>query len=131
MTCEINANLAAVASRVVGATPYADRIEIINDSSTNAIGRGLLPKEPDVVFTETIDCGVVGEGFFSVARDIRRLAGPATVVLPSVVTQSIALVQSREIANLNRAGSACGFDLRALNDFSTSTTFRCGPTFRP
>ena len=123
VTCEINANLAAVAGRIVGATPYADRIEIINDSSTNAIGRGLLPMEPDVIFTETIDCGVVGEGFFSVARDIRRLAGPRTIVLPSVVTQCIALVQSEEIANLNRAGSACGFDLRALNDFSTLNYF--------
>ena len=48
ITCEMNANLVDVARRVIASTEYADRIHIINESSTVAIERGLLPLLPDV-----------------------------------------------------------------------------------
>lgn len=123
ITCEMNANLAAVARRIVASTVYADRIHIINESSTSAIARGLLPPRPDVIFTETLDCGVVGEGFMAVAEDIRDLAGPNTVIMPGVVRQTAVLLESESLANLNRASAACGFDLRQLNEFSTGNYF--------
>lgn len=123
ITCEMNANLAAVATRIIDGTGYADRITIINDSSTSAIAKGLLPRAPDVIFTETLDCGVVGEGFDSIANDIQRLAGPETTIMPQAITQSATLIESAALANLNRAGMACGFDLRLLNTFSTRNYF--------
>ncbi len=123
VSCEMNANLAGVAQRIVAATPYADRIAIVNESSTVAIQRGLMPRRPDVIFTETLDCGVVGEGFMPIAEDIRRLAGPATIIMPRVVTQFAALIDSDSLANLNRAGFACGFDLSLLNDYATGNYF--------
>lgn len=123
ITCELNANLAAMANRIIARTPFADRITIINDSSTAAIAQGLLPHAPDVIFTETLDCGIVGEGFFNIAEDIRQLAGPATIIMPQRITQSARLIESAAIANLNRAGMACGFDLRLLNSFSTGNYF--------
>jgi type II protein arginine methyltransferase len=123
VTCEMNGNLAGVAQRIIAATPYAGRITVINESSTVAIERGLMPRQPDVIFTETLDCGVVGEGFMPIAEDIRRLAGPETFVMPRVVTQFAALIDSDSLANLNRAGLACGFDLRLLNDYATGNYF--------
>jgi type I protein arginine methyltransferase len=123
VSCEMNANLAGVAQRIVAATPYADRITIINESSTVAIQRGLMPRQPDVIFTETLDCGVVGEGFMPIAEDIRRLAGPDTIIMPRVVRQFAALIDSDSLANLNRAGFACGFDLSLLNDYATGNYF--------
>ena len=123
ITCEMNANLAAVATRIIASTDYANRIKIINESSTSAIARGLIPYAPDVIFTETLDCGVVGEGFGSIANDIQRLAGPHTIVMPQAITQSAMLIESAALANLNRAGLACGFDLRLLNTFSTKNYF--------
>lgn len=123
VTCEMNANLANVAQRIIAVTRFADRITIINESSTVAIQRGLLPRRPDVIFTETLDCGVVGEGFMPIAEDIRRLAGLDTLIIPRVVTQFAALIDSDSLANLNRAGFACGFDLRLLNDYATGNYF--------
>lgn len=123
ITCEMNANLASLAEKVIASTPYADRISIINESSTVAIERGLLPMAPDVIFTETLDCGVVGEGFMPIAVDIARLAGPHTLILPRLIRQSAALIESVSLANLNRATTACGFDLRLLNQFSTGNYF--------
>lgn len=72
--CEMNQNLAAVAQRIAASTPYANRISIINESSTAAISRGHLPHRPDIIFTETLDCGVVGEGFMSIADNIVAIA---------------------------------------------------------
>ena len=123
ITCEMNENLAAVATRIIAKTPFADRITIINDSSTTAIAQGLLPRAPDVIFTETLDCGVVGEGFFNIAEDIARLAGAGTIIMPQRITQRAVLIESAPLANLNRAGLACGFDLRLLNSFSTGNYF--------
>ncbi len=123
VTCEMNANLAGVARRIIAATAYADRINIINESSTVAIERGLLPARPDVIFTETVDCGVVGEGFMSIAEDIRKLAGPETLIMPRLVSQTAALIQCESLANLNRARTACGFDLRLLNEYATGNYF--------
>ncbi|MFN0193997.1 MAG: ribonucleotide-diphosphate reductase subunit beta [Aestuariivirga sp.] len=122
-TCEMNPNLAELAKRIVDEAGFADKVSVINESSAVAIARGLLPKEPGVVFTETLDCGVIGEGFFPIADDIAKLRGPDTLVMPATVTQYVTLIESATIANLNRAGHTCGFDLSALNTFSTRSYF--------
>ena len=121
--CEMNANLAAAAQEIVEGTPYADRITIIDRSSTAAIDQGLLPREPDVIFTETLDCGVVGEGFQPIADDIQRIAGAQTIVMPVAVRQFATLVDSSSLVNLNRAGTTCGFDLRHLNAYATGNYY--------
>jgi protein arginine N-methyltransferase 1 len=121
--CESNVNLARAAQKIVGNTQYADRITIIEGSSTAAIERGLLPYAPDVIFTETLDCGVVGEGFLPIAADIRRIATERTIVMPTAVRQFATLIDSVSLANLNRAGTTCGFDLRLLNTYATGNYF--------
>ncbi len=70
VTCEMSPSLAAAARRIIGNTAYADRITVVDGSSRTCIERGLLPRSPDVIFTETLDCGVVGEGFWEIERDI-------------------------------------------------------------
>ncbi|MET0578905.1 MAG: methyltransferase domain-containing protein, partial [Ilumatobacteraceae bacterium] len=121
ISCEVNPAMAEVAREVVAATPYADRITIVDGSSTEAVRQGAFPCHPDVIFTETLDCGVVGEGFAAIARDIATIAGPRTVVMPRAVRQFATLVESERLAGLNRVTSACGFDLGALNRFATPT----------
>lgn len=123
ITCEMNTNLAAVAQRIITSTPYANRITLINESSKAAISKGLLPFHPDVIFTETLDCGVVGEGFMPIADDITAIAGPQSIVMPRNVRQHARLIESESLANLNRASTACGFDLAALNEYSTGNYF--------
>ena len=121
--CEMNTTLARAAQAIVGDTAYADRVTIIDGSSTAAIERGLLPDAPDVIFSETLDCGVVGEGFLPIADDIERLAGPHTVIMPSAVRQFAALIDSVSLVNLNRAGHTCGFDLGRLNTYATGNYY--------
>ncbi len=123
ITCEMNQNLASVARQIVNATPYGDRITVIDKSSTLAIAECLIEVSPDYIFTETLDCGVVGESFFDIARDIQFLAGPNTQVLPGEIRQIGVVIQSQDMLDLNSVTNVCGFDLSALNAFSTETYF--------
>ncbi len=122
-TCESNLNLAAVARTIVETSPFVDRITILPGSSSEVIDRKQVPSQPDVIFTETVDCGIVGEGFFEIRRDIQRLAGPRTLVLPDEIIQFACLIASPQIRGLNHADTVCGFDLSALNIFSTRNYF--------
>ena len=102
VSCESHPVLARVARRTIDATPYGDRITIVQGSASEAIDQGLLPFAPDVIFIETLGCGVVGEGFKAIARDIGRIAGPHTTIVPKVVRQYAMLIDSAEVATLNR-----------------------------
>jgi type II protein arginine methyltransferase len=122
-TCEINSDLADIASAAIAHTPYRNRITLHRKSSAALVRSGSLPRPPNIIFTETLDCGVVGEGFFSISRDICRVAGPQTQILPSVVRQFGTLVEAPALRKLNEVNIACGFDLSALNFHSTQTYF--------
>lgn len=122
-TCESNENLARAADDIIGATPYADRITIIHASSREVVEERLLTSAPDIIFTETIDCGIVGEGFFAIRRDIQEIAGPRTIVLPARIEQHGVVIESLAIRGLNEVTAAFGFDVSALNRFATSTYF--------
>jgi type II protein arginine methyltransferase len=122
-TCEANRSLSTIAERIVAASRYRDRITVIAASSSDVASGGYLPSPPDIIFTETVDCGVVGEGFFGIRRDIERMAGPHTIVLPDAIHQVGCLIRSEQIDGLNRVGTVRGFDLSAFNLFSTETYF--------
>jgi type II protein arginine methyltransferase len=122
-TCESNRTLAAVAQSIVETSPHGNRITVLAGTSSEVIDWKQVPSQPDVIFTETVDCGIVGEGFFEIRRDIQRLAGPQTLVLPDEINQFACLIASPQIRGLNYADTVCGFDLSALNMFSTRNYF--------
>lgn len=118
-SCEINPSLAAIARRVVERAGYANRIEIIEGAAADVVRRNLLPAPPDIIFTETVDSGVIGEGLFAIAADIKALAGPATRVMPQRIDQFGVLVEAQAFHDLNFVDEVCGFDLSHLNTYST------------
>ena len=123
ITCEMNQNLAEVARTIVAKSAFADKITILNLPSNEVIDSRKLPFVPDVIFTETLDCGVVGEGFFSIAADIARISGPQTIVMPTWINQFCVPIESHAIKGLNHVQNACGFDLSPINDYSTFNYF--------
>ncbi|MGH6873930.1 MAG: 50S ribosomal protein L11 methyltransferase [Aestuariivirgaceae bacterium] len=122
-SCEVNLRLAEIAAAVIAGTNLGNCITLFKTCSTTVLDRGLLPLRPDIVFTETLDCGVIGEGFYTVARDIRRIADNETIMIPGLVQQFGILVEAPALAKLNRVGMACGFDLSPLNAYSTRNYF--------
>lgn len=61
LTCETNSQLFAMAKNIFAQNNLAEKIEILKKSSSQVISDGDLDFVPDVIFTETIDCGIVGE----------------------------------------------------------------------
>jgi protein arginine N-methyltransferase 1 len=122
-SCEINPRLADIAATVIARTNFGNRITLLKTCSTTVLDQGLLPVRPDIVFTETLDCGVIGEGFHTVASDIRRIADDETIIIPGLVQQFGILVEAPALAKLNRVGIACGFDVSPLNAYSTRSYF--------
>lgn len=123
IACEMNPAMAQVAIETIHRAGMQERIALLPMSSTMAIDQGLLPEKPDVIFTETVDCGVIGEGFHAIARDIRRIAGAETTVLPGEIRQYGLLIHSPAIFGLNHVDSVFGVDMAPLNTFSTRTYF--------
>lgn len=123
LTCETNPQLFTMAKQIFERNSLAERIEIVNKASSQVISDGDLDLVPDVIFTETIDCGIVGEGFNSIKDDISQIVQPGTVVVPENFRQFGYLVESDELYKLNSVGSHCEFDLSELNIYSTQAYF--------
>ena len=122
-TCEMDEQLYELAVETVAQNGLSDKITVIHADSHEYIRSAAFDYSPDVIFTETLDCGVVGEGYVNVARDIAAVARPDTIILPSEVRQFGFMVSSEDIARQNSVSPAAGFDLSPLNAFSTRTYF--------
>ena len=123
IACEMNHAMAQVAIETIYRAGMSERIALLPMSSTMAIDQGLMPDNPDVIFTETVDCGVIGEGFHAIARDIRRIMGPDTLIMPSEIRQFGVIVSSEIIHGQNHVGDVFGVDMGPLNAYSTQGYF--------
>ena len=120
-TCKFNLQLFEVAKTVIAQSPYANKITIFDKHSSEIF----LKEQPrfDVIFSETLDYGVIGEGFYTVANDIRRLADENTTIITNKVQQFGYLVESKDLHQLNCCLSSSEPALEAINSFSTETYF--------
>ncbi len=122
-TCESNRHMYEVARSIIAASPYRNVIELIYGHSKEV----LLPIReqiaPDIIFTETLDCGVVGEGYADIVRDIANLLTEKTIIMPACITQSGMMISSSEINGLNKVQNAMGFDISKLNIYRTRGYF--------
>jgi type II protein arginine methyltransferase len=128
VTCEMDAQLYMVAMAIIDSNGLQDKIQIINKSSTQAIDDGDIDFHPDIIFTETLDCGIVGEGFYLVRDDIRRVSRNDTIVIPQMVSQFGSLTQCEELYDLNHVDTHCGFNMDLLNTYSTKNYYPIRPS---
>ncbi|MER9671216.1 ribonucleotide-diphosphate reductase subunit beta [Mesorhizobium sp. M0203] len=123
LSCEMDERIAAAAREIIRANELKDCIEVIAKSSRQAILDGDLPLAPDIIFTETLDAGVVGEGYEAIAEDIRRIASHNTVVLPNRIQQFGFLCTDVDAFERNSVFKQCGFDLSGFNVFAERSYF--------
>lgn len=126
IACEMNSSMAEIASQTIAANGYADRVEIIAKESRQVLEDGDIQEAPDVIFTETLDCGVIGEGFLAIAEDIKKLATPETCVLPQAIRQFGILCSDPLTYGQNTVRSQNSLDLSKLNCHSIRTYYRTG-----
>lgn len=123
-SCEMVRPLADVAAAIVASNGFAERVEVVDRASFELSIPRDLPERVDVVVTELVDCGLVGEGILPALRHARaRLLRPGGTIVPRAARLVGALVESEDVHQLNHVDTACGFDVRELNRLSTSEYF--------
>lgn len=116
VSCEGVAPVAEVAERIVERNGYGDRISIVRKWSTELVVGRDLPAPADVLVTEVVDCGLVGEGIVPTVRHAREslLADGATII-PARATLYAQPIESVELHRLNHVRLVAGFDVSDFN----------------
>ncbi len=122
-TCETDENMFQIARALINESEYSERITVLFGHSSKTLSKIRKAIEPDIIFTETLDCGVVGEGFYEIKQNILNYATKSTKILPVEVLQNCVLLESDMLDQLNRVDSAVGFDVSLLNKYRTRTYF--------
>jgi hypothetical protein len=118
-TCEMNPILAEVAREIISRHGMADVITVVRKHSTDlVVGVDLEPA--DLVVSEVVDCGLIGEGLLPTFRHARtHLLRPGGKLLPSRCRLFGALLDSPTVASLNAVTTGGGVDLSLFNVVAT------------
>ncbi|NBD08495.1 SAM-dependent methyltransferase [Corallococcus sp. Z5C101001] len=124
VSCEVVEPVTHIARRIIEANGLADRISIVpKRSSLLTLGQD-LPARADLLVTETVDCGLVGEGLLPIIRHARaELLKEDARIIPARAKVFFSLLESSVIHRINFAKEAAGFDVSLFNRFSTQEYF--------
>ena len=120
VSCEAIRPMAQLASEIVTANGFMERIQIIPRVSLDLkIGRD-LPRKADLLVTEIFDCGLLGEAIIPTIRHARQyLLRDGGRMIPQTARVFAALLESEQVHKLNNIQDVCGFNLSLFNRFST------------
>ncbi len=118
VACEANTPLAHVAARIIARNGYADRITVVAKRSTQlAVGQD-LPEPADLLISEILDAGLLGE---SVIRTFRHacaaLITANAAIIPAGATVYGVLIECPELRRVNPIKEISGFDLSEFDIF--------------
>ncbi len=123
-SCETVRTIASAARRVVTDNGLADMVTIVSQPSHDIIVGIDMPRRADVIMTEIVDCGLVGEGLIPTMRHAREhLLRPGGTLIPHTARVMAAPVNSVSIAALNQVDYACGFDVSYFNELASRRYF--------
>ncbi len=124
ISCEMNTPVAALAQYTVARNGYADKVIILDRKSTDMrIGVDMM-KRADLLVTETVDCGLLGEGIIpSITHAREHLLKDDARIIPRAATIIAAVVGSNQLHGLNYADKAAGFDVSPINQYATAGYF--------
>jgi len=109
--------IAATARQIVAKNGYEATITVIAKRSTE-LDASMLPEPADLIVSEILDAGLIGEGMLPTSRDaLKRLARPGAATIPArarVMAQLMALPVLRQV---NPLRTVCGFDLSPFDAF--------------
>lgn len=124
VSCESCAPLAVTARKIVAENGFAASIKIVDKKSLDLRIGVDLPRRADLLVTEIVDCGLLGEGLIPTLNHAKQhLLEEKARMIPRAARVFAALVEGPKLAELNQVNSAAGFTVREFNQFSTAGYF--------
>lgn len=122
--CEMNTSLAEVAERIVVKNNYSKQIKIVSKKST-AVDIGVdMPEKADVLVSEILDSGLLGEGVFPSIRHAKKeLLKENAIIIPKSADVYGVLVQCDEMKKTHPIQDISGFDLSIFNEFQNLSQY--------
>lgn len=118
-TCEIVEPIAVKARQIVMKNGYADKVSILDKSSTEVRIPDDMRAPADVMIAEIVSSELLGEGILDSFDDAKsRLLKPGATIIPSHASIIGQLAGSNELARKVSVGMAAGFNLEDFNEFS-------------
>jgi tetratricopeptide (TPR) repeat protein len=116
--CEMSPVVADAARDVVAANGFADTVTVHAMKSTALqLGRD-LPERADLLVSEIVDVGLLGEGVLPAVRHARaHLLTPDATIVPSAARVFAMLVEVPRLRRVHPVRTVCGFDLSAFDRF--------------
>lgn len=123
--CEAVQPLAEIARQIIARNGYADRITVIPKRSTMLrIGED-LPEPADLLISEVLDAGLIGEGVLTTLRHATAsLIAPDAAIIPRRAVVSGIIVECPELRRINPIGRVGGFDLSLFDVFRNPAAHR-------
>jgi len=113
---EANRHMAQSARHLIAINGLSDKIEVINDLSTNVVLGRQLPERADVLVSEILGTLLLGESALEYVADARkRLLKPGGRIIPAGGAQFVSLVSSDDIKSITSVESWEDLDLRGFN----------------
>lgn len=117
--CEAVHPIAEMAERIVAANGLEGRVTVLPKHSYSLKVGADLPERADVMVTELLNAGFLGEGILQVIQHARaNLLKPEAAIIPKGGTVHAMLIESERLAEEDRVDQAGGFDVSAFNDFA-------------
>ncbi len=125
LACEVNPEMARVATRVVEANGYADRVNVINKRSNHLEPAQDYTERFNVIVSEILDSGGLGEGVLPSLRQAKKEMGTSDVkIIPAGISLKAQLIEVPKLHEVNPIRTICGFDLSIFDEFRVSDTYR-------
>jgi type II protein arginine methyltransferase len=124
ISCEMVAQLAELAREVVARNGFAGKIQIMGKKSTDLVVGSDMPQKANLLVTETVDCGLLGEGIVpSIAHARANLLTEDALIIPRSASVYAMLVESKRLRGLNSVDRCAGFDLGLMRQYATPRYF--------
>lgn len=124
ITCEMVPQLAQLTRDIVELNGLSDRVVTMGRKSTSLTIGDQMAQRANLLVTETVDCGLLGEGIVpSIAHAKAKLLTADAQIVPCAATVYAMVVESPRLRNLNTAHTAAGFDVSLINRYATAQYF--------
>ncbi len=123
-TCETIQAIANVAKQVIKDNNYSEKIEVFNLKSSGLKVGKEIPKKADIIVSEILDVGLLGEGVIPTIRHAQEnLLKKDGILLPMGARVIGMLVESEHLRSRSPIKEISGFDLTSFSKFQYKDSY--------